>query len=123
MLVFAYSGWVLYSRKADNARIAEEAERKAAIADGEVVDKIGGGQLKVLMFYANPPMVAPGEKALLCYGVAGAKSVRIEPIVDGVGPSLSRCVEVSPKASVKYTLIAADEGGLEEKGEVEIKVR
>ena len=46
MLVFAYSGWVLYSRQADNARIAEEAERKEAIADGEVVDKIGGGQPK-----------------------------------------------------------------------------
>jgi len=123
VLVFAYSGWVLYSRQADNARIAEEAERKEAIADGEVVEKIGGGKLKILMFYANPPVVASGEKALLCYGVAGANSVRIEPKVEGVGPSLSRCVEVFPKASTKYTLIAADEAGVEEKSEIELKIR
>ena len=123
VLVFAYSGWVLYSRQADNARIAEEAQRKKIIAEGEAVDKIGGGELKLLMFYANPPVVSSGERALLCYGVAGAKSVRIEPVVDGVGPSLSRCVEVFPKRNIKYSLVATDEAGKEEKGEVEIKVR
>ena len=58
LLVFVYSGWILYSRRTDNARIAEAAERQRAIADGEVVDRLGGGKLKILMFYANPPIVS-----------------------------------------------------------------
>jgi hypothetical protein len=123
LLVFVYSGWVLYSRRTDNARIAEEAERKRIVAEGEVVEKLGGGNLKMLMFYANPPIIKSGEKTLLCYGVAGAKSVRIEPNVDGVGPSLSRCVEASPKQTTTYTLIAADTAGVEQKSEIEVRVQ
>src|SRR5688572_29998318 len=94
LLVFGYSGWILYSRRTDNARILGEAEQQRARTGGEVVDKLGGGKLKMLMFYANPPVVAKGDRTLLCYGVAGAKSVRIEPDVEGLGPALSRCVEV-----------------------------
>ena len=123
LLVLAYSGWVLYSRRADNVRIAEEAERKRVTADGAVVDKLGGGKLKMLMFYANPPIVGKGEKTLLCYGVAGAKNVRIEPKVDGVGPSLSRCVEAFPAATMTYTLIASDDSDIEEKSEIEVRVQ
>lgn len=122
-LVLLYSGWTLYSRRADNARIAEEAERKRILAEAEVVDKLGGGRLKMLMFYANPPIIGKGEKTLLCYGVAGAKTVRIEPNVEGVSPSLSRCVEVYPKQTMNYTLIASDASGVEEKTEIEVRVK
>ena len=123
MLVLLYAGWVLYSRRTDNARITEEAERKRILAEGKVVDKLGGGKLKVLMFYANPPIVGRGERTLLCYGVAGAKAVRIEPNVEEIGPSLSRCVEVFPKQTTAYSLIATDAGGIEEKSEIEVRVQ
>jgi hypothetical protein len=122
LLVFAYAGWVLYSRRTENARIAEEAERKRILAEGEIVDQLGGGNLKVLTFYANPPIVKRGEKTLLCYGVAGAKAVRIEPNVEAVGPSLSRCVEVFPKQTTSYTLIVTDSKGVEQKSEIEVRV-
>ena len=122
VLAFLYAGWVLYSRQADNRRIAREAEVKRAEQDQKILDKLGGGELKVLMFYANPPVIQRGDRALLCYGVSNAKSVRIEPAVDGVGPSLSRCVEVKPAGDTKYTLIATDESGREEKSELEVKI-
>ena len=34
ILVLVYAGWVLYSRRIDNARITEEAERKRILAEG-----------------------------------------------------------------------------------------
>jgi hypothetical protein len=123
ILVFAYSGWVLYNRRAENARIEESRQKAKAKADLEIVEKLGGERLKILMFYANPPVVGRGERGLLCYGVSNAKTVRIEPAVEGVGPTLSRCVEIHPKEQTTYTLIAADEKGREEKSTVEVRIR
>jgi hypothetical protein len=122
VLVVLYSGWILYSRRADNLRIAEEAEQRRAEQDRKILDKLGSGQLKVLMFYANPPVIRRGDRALLCYGVANAKTVRIEPEVDGVGPAISRCVEVVPVKTTSYKLIATDEAGGEQVSSVEIRV-
>jgi len=56
-------------------------------------------------------MVADGGVTLLCYGVSNAKSVRIDPPVDGVSPSLTRCVEVRPKGETRYTLTAVGGDG------------
>ena len=122
LLVFAYSGWVLYSRRADNERIAREQEQKQAAADRQVLEKLGSGSLKVLMLYANPPVIRRGEKALLCYGVANATSVRFEPPVDGAGPSLSRCLETHPTKTASYTLIAEDAAKSVEKSTVTVRV-
>ena len=123
ILVFAYSGWVLYNRRAENARIEESREKAKAKADLQIVEKLGGERLKILMFYANPPVVGRGEKGLLCYGVSNAKTVRIEPEVEGVGPTLSRCVEIHLKEQTTYTLVAVDEKGQEEKSTVEVRIR
>ena len=97
LLVFAYSGWVIYSRKGDNERIAREHEQKQAAADRQVLEKLGSGSLKVLMLYANPPVIRRGEKALLCYGVANATSVRFEPPVDGAGLLLAVVLKLTPR--------------------------
>ena len=123
ILVFAYSGWVLYQRKADNERIAAEAERQRADADRKIVEKLGSGQLKILMFYANPPVIRSGEKTLLCYGVSNATAVRIEPNVAGVGPAISRCVEAHPRADTTYTLTAEGPANSRETGTVGVTVK
>jgi hypothetical protein len=123
LLVFAYSGWVLYQRKADNERIAAEAERQRADADRKIVEKLGSGRLKILMFYANPPVIRSGEKTLLCYGVSNATAVRIEPNVDGVGPAISRCVEAHPRADTTYTLTAEGPANSRETGTVAVTVK
>jgi hypothetical protein len=56
-------------------------------------------------------VVAKGDKTLLCYGVDGATAVRIEPPVEKLNPSLSRCIEVTPQATTIYTLKAEDRSG------------
>ena len=123
VLAFAYAGWVLYSRQADHERIAEKAEQERAQEDRKIIDQVGGGELKVLMFYADPPTVRAGGTVQLCYGVAMAESVKIEPAVEGVGPALSRCVETKPiQATTTFTLAAAG-GGREATGRVTVEVR
>ncbi|HEV2448127.1 MAG TPA: hypothetical protein VGS58_19485, partial [Candidatus Sulfopaludibacter sp.] len=47
-----------------------------------------------------------GHSTVLCYGVLNAKTVRIEPPVEGVSPALNRCVEVAPLHDTRYTLTA-----------------
>jgi hypothetical protein len=122
LLVFSYTGWVLYNRTATNTKIDAEHERSRARSDGEIVEKLGGGELKVVAFYANPPMVRQGGRGLLCYGVVNAKSVRIEPPIPDVGPALSRCVDATPTQTTTYTLIAEDEKGKEVRSSTTIGV-
>lgn len=122
VLVFAWSGWVVYSRRADNLRIEEEAARKRLAADERVLKELGT-DLRILTFYANPPVLARGAKGLLCYGVSNAKTVRIEPPVEGVSPSLSRCVEVEPGRTTEYKLYAGDDSGNTVEQTISVQVR
>lgn len=66
----------------------------------------GGNAVKILQFYARDGNLVEGEKSVLCYGVLNARSVRIDPPVDGVGPALNRCVAIAPERQTQYTLIA-----------------
>jgi hypothetical protein len=63
--------------------------------------------VRILGFYASPANPAKGEKTLVCYGVENATEVRIDPPVDRVWPSASRCIEVPSSKTVTYTLTAA----------------
>lgn len=69
-----------------------------------------GQPVKITAFYARDAVVVEGGSTVLCYGVANAKSVRLDPPVESISPSLNRCVEVRPKAETRYTLTA--EGSL-----------
>jgi hypothetical protein len=64
------------------------------------------GPVKILNFYASVGAVTVGEKALLCYGVENAKSVRISPTIQGIYPSPSHCVEILPERTTHYTILA-----------------
>ena len=55
--------------------------------------------------------VTEGANSVLCYGVINAKSVRMEPPVEGVRPSLNKCVEVAPSKETRYTLVAEGNDG------------
>jgi hypothetical protein len=108
---FLYSGWVLYRRGAENRQIDATHEQRRAEQDAEILEKLGGGELKVVTFYANPPVLRRGQRGLLCYGVVNAKTVATEPPIPDLGPALSRCVEASPAQTTTYTLTAEDEKG------------
>jgi hypothetical protein len=108
-----FLGWVLYARGSSTPTI--EAARPATVErNAETFAYYGNGKLKVLSFYANPVEVKRGSRALVCYGVSNAASVRIEPPVGETWPSTSRCVEVTAAKDIDYKLTARDSAGHEE---------
>jgi hypothetical protein len=94
ILLFACILLASCSRTADNP--AEES--KAA-------------PVRITQFYSNKPTLPKGESALLCYGVENAAKVSIDPPVEQLTPSISRCFEVKPSAATTYTLTAEGKGG------------
>ncbi|MGC2209493.1 MAG: hypothetical protein WA532_05200 [Candidatus Korobacteraceae bacterium] len=118
-----YAGWIFYSRwndavQARHAAAAHEAERAR-----EDVELNGGSQLKITMLYASPATVPKGQTTQICYGVANAKNVAFDPPIDHVWPSMNRCVDVSPKKSTTYTLVADDGAGHTDKAQVAVQVK
>lgn len=113
LLAFLYASWVFWSRHQENRQAAEDAQAAEAKRDAQVTEALGGGQIKVLAFYAEPGVVRPGERALVCYGVSNAKTVRIDPHIADLTPSLSRCLEVHPKQTTDFKISAKDAQGHE----------
>jgi hypothetical protein len=107
--------------------LEREAIEKKHAQDKEdakrMVDALGGSQFQILNFYASPGVVRRGETAQLCYGVANAKSVEIEPRTDEVWPSYSRCVDVTPKKTTAYMLTTKDGAGNIKTAKVTVEVR
>jgi len=93
------------------AEAARGQAEKEANQERKTLDAYGGGGLKILDFYAAPGVIGRGGQTNLCYGVTGAKTVRLEPPVDAVWPALTRCVQVSPKKDTEYKLVAEDDAG------------
>lgn len=117
-----YDAWIFYSRWS-NARQAERARQEKEAGDArKTLEMLGGGQLKILDFYASPAAVKHGGHAILCFGVSGAKSVRIEPHVEDVHPALSHCMQISPGADTEYQLVAEDAAGHRATQSVAVKV-
>jgi hypothetical protein len=67
-------------------------------------------------------MVTEGGSTVLCYSVSDAKSVRLDPPVESITPSLNRCIEVRPKGETRYTLTAEGSGGQTASQSVTIRV-
>jgi hypothetical protein len=118
-----YAGWIFYSRwnakeEARHAAAAREIER--ARKDVEIN---GGSQLKITMLYSSTGTVRKGQTAQICYGVVNAKNVAFDPPIDGVWPSMNRCVDVLPKKSTTYTLNADDGAGHSDKAQIVVQVK
>ena len=120
IIALLYAGITLWMRSADNRERELQAQREHAEKERNALEKLGGGELKVLTFYANPPVVARGGKGLLCYGVAAADSAVIEPGVGAVSRSLSNCVEVTA-ATTEYVLTAR-KGSAEQQAKAVVRV-
>jgi hypothetical protein len=106
-----YDGWVFYSRWKSGQDVERERQHAEAERARKTVEMLGGDQLKILSFYASPPRIHPGGQSLLCFGVNGARNVRIDPPVQELHPALSRCFEVSPQRDTEYKLSAEDAAG------------
>jgi hypothetical protein len=86
------------------------------------LDQMGGKTLDIQAFYANPGVIHRGETVQLCYGVANAKTVKLEPQENPVWPSYARCVDVKPAKTTTYTLTIDDGAGNTKTQSLEVKV-
>lgn len=121
-----YVGWIVVSRWHENAtierRAAVERSEKQREQDQIAIQQLGGNELAIQLFYASPAVVRRGEAASLCYGVANAKNVKLEPQDNPVWPSHSRCVDVKLSKETTYTLTIDDGKGHSQSKIVTIKV-
>jgi hypothetical protein len=119
--------FVMISRWQDKRNIerqaTEERAEKQHEQDRVAVEQLGGKEFAILSFYASPKEIRHGESAQLCYGVANAKTVTLEPQLQPVWPSVAHCVDVSPNKSTTYTLTITDAAGQTQSEDMEVKVR
>ena len=118
---------ILFSRWLENRtlekRAKEERTQKQLEQDRLALEQLGGKELAIQNFYAAPGAIRRGETVQLCYGVANAKTVKLEPQPNPVWPSYSRCVDVTPTKSTTYILTIADAAGNTRTQSLEVKVR
>jgi hypothetical protein len=95
LLAALYTVWVFWHRHPGAQPARVEHDPMAAY----------GKTVKILQFY-GPREIVAGGKALVCYGVVNATAVRLDPPVEKVWPAVSRCFEITPAQSTRYTLTA-----------------
>jgi hypothetical protein len=126
ILVGGYVSWILLARHQENRayerRAAEAQAKKQREADQAAIEQLGGSELAIQMLYATP-RVRRGDTAQICYGVANAKSVTLEPQSNPVWPSHSLCVDVKPIKTTTYKLTATGADGQSVSQEVQVEVR
>jgi hypothetical protein len=104
-------------------RTREERTTKQKEQDRITLEQLGGKDLAIQNFYASPAVVRRGERVQLCYGVANAKTVTLEPQSNPVWSSYTRCVDVTPAKTTTYTLTIADAAGNTKSQTLEVRVR
>jgi hypothetical protein len=126
LIVAAYVGWILLSRHQANRAYEQRAEQARAQKQHEndqaAIEQLGGSELAIQMLYATP-RIHRGETAQVCYGVANAKTVTLEPQSGEVWPSHNRCVDVKPLKTTTYTLVATSADGKSVSQQVTVEVR
>lgn len=123
LIALGYAGWIIYTRWKEN-RVDPEAQHQKEVEDArKVVEAYGGDRVKIHSFAADSGSLAKGQSTQLCYGVANAKSVEIDPKpAEETWPSMSRCVKIQPEATTTYTISAKDAQGHEEKAQLTVEV-
>lgn len=126
LVVAIYVVWVLLSRQIANRnyeeRIRTQQAEKQRQSDQAAIEQLGGSELAIQMLYATP-QIRRGETAQVCFGVANAKSVTLEPQDNPVWPSHNLCVDVKPKKTMTYTLTATGSDGKSASQQVTVAVR
>lgn len=123
VLALLYVGYTFYSRGAENRAIEQKIAAEKQVEDRRSAEMFGGKALEIQQLYAAPGIIHKGDRAQVCYGVANAKNVKMDPPSGPVWPSYSRCLDVSPSKDTTYTLTIDDGAGHEKSQSVEVKVR
>ncbi len=117
-----YAGWIFYSRHSSASDAEHQMAEESAREDRKLLDRLGGGNLKILSFYGSPGVIRKGEAGLICYGVSNATKVRVEPDGPEITPALSKCVEVRPETTTAYRLLAESAAGDTAEAETTVRV-
>ena len=130
LVIFAvalYVSYVLLARYESGKQVERQTKARQAEQRREddrlAVEQLGGSELAIRGLYVSPRTIRPGESAQLCYDVANAKRVTLDPPVGEVWPSHSRCLSISPRKTTTYTLTIEDAAGKTVSQSVELPVR
>lgn len=118
LLAVRYESNRAYERR--NEQKAAEQQRES---DRAAIEQLGGSELAIRAFYTAPEEIRHGETAQICYDVANAKSVMLDPPAGEVWPSHNRCLDVAPKKTTTYTLTITDSAGKSLSQTAELKVK
>jgi hypothetical protein len=113
----------MYQRYESSRAAVEKIRTKESQDASKIVDIYGGSKLKIVAFYTTPAVASAGEKVLVCYSVANATEVSIEPKIESLKPAISRCVEAHPTHTTIYTLTAKDASSASETRSTEVRIR
>lgn len=120
-------GWIMVTRWVENRSIEKRANEERTLQQQEqdriTIEQLGGSELAIQNFYASPGEIRRGASVQICYGVANAKTVTLEPQPNPVWSSHSRCVDVTPKKTTTYTLTIGDAAGNTKTQTLVVKVR
>lgn len=111
------------SNRAFQQRTAEKAAEQRRADDRAALEQLGGSELAIRSLYISPAIIHPGESTQLCYDVADAKTVTLDPPDGKVWPSHFRCLDLSPKKTSTYTLTVVDASGQSISQSVQLQVR
>jgi archaellum component FlaF (FlaF/FlaG flagellin family) len=124
IIAILYVAWTFYSRyernqKAQQALQTQEKEQRNRVL-GQVY---GSGEIRFITFSADSGALKRGESTQLCYGVVNAKTVKIDPPVEQAKPTYHHCLEIAPKTTTTYTIIAEDGKGNSKSQSLTIQVK
>jgi hypothetical protein len=125
--VLFYVSYVLYSRFESSRNYEQQIQKDRGELrredDRRAVEQLGGSELAIRGLYVDPAIIHAGDSAQLCYDVANAKTVTLDPPVAEVWPSHTRCIGISPRKTTTYKLAIADASGKTISQNVELRVQ
>jgi hypothetical protein len=120
-VAIAQIGWTWLQRHDGDMRFRRLLAGRAAPTDGAALRE--GTGVRIEQFYARSGEITDAENTVVCYGVRNARTVRLEPPVEKLTPSLTRCFYVEPKQDTTYTLTAEGADGLTDTVSFQVKVK
>jgi hypothetical protein len=112
IVALAYLLYAFLARHSADRRFSGQHAASSDAATSARDAAYGGAGVKILQFYARDGVLYEGKSTLICYGLANAKSVTIDPpFPQGAYVAFNRCVEAAPKRDTTYVLTAEGQDG------------
>lgn len=120
-----YVAWTFYSRHQSTEEAARAAAKKEEDGRKRVANQIfGSGEVKFSTFSIGTSVLKRGETTQLCYGVVNATKVTLDPPPsEELKPSYRHCLDIAPKTTTKYTIVASNDKGESKTESLTLKVQ